>query len=103
MHYSHFTYAAAFWISLANRFYHVAKGNKPVRLENVLVFVELAVLMAVADELMTGFWVWVVMHTTCSFTMLTIGATASHHHTTCFVDGDEPLEDPDFGYKYLFN
>ncbi len=97
MYYSHFTYAASFWIGLANRFYHVAKGNKKFRPENFLIFLELAVFMAVGKDAMAGLWIWVVIHTTCSFTMLTIGATASHHHTTCFVDGDEPLQDPDFG------
>lgn len=98
MFYSNFTYAIGHWLELIKRFYHVLiKKEKRFRPENSLPFIVLTIYMAVAEEFIIGLWTWAVMHTACSFTLLTIGATASHHHTTCFVDGDEPLDDPDFG------
>lgn len=90
-------YSIAFWIDFLRRFVHILRGNQPLRPENLLPFVELAIFVSVAAEPLVGFYVWAVMHTMCSFSMQTIGATASHHHTTCFVDGDEPVPDPDFG------
>jgi fatty acid desaturase len=99
--YSHLIYATGFWMDAGKRVYHIAQGKKGLRTENLLVLVELLGLMWVGDGIWTGVRSWLWIHTVSSFVLLSIGATAAHHHPDIFHDGDEPLPDPDFGIGQL--
>ncbi|CAL8094431.1 unnamed protein product [Orchesella dallaii] len=99
--YSHIIYAVGFWVDIVKRFVHIGMGQKSLRSENLIVLIELVVLIALAGDIQNGLKTWAIIHTVSSYTLLTIGATASHHHPEIFHDGDEGLPDPDFGIGQL--
>lgn len=95
--YSHLVYAIGFWLDIGKRFYHVGTGQKGIRKEYFLVIAELLALIIIAEQVTDALKIWVLLHTVSGYVLLSIGATAAHHHPDIFHDGDEPLSDPDFG------
>ncbi len=98
--YSPILYLFGSWAELGKRIYNICNGRKKLRWENLLPFVELFVLGLISGgNWAASFLTWFVVRSVSSFVFLTVGATAAHHHPDIFHDGDEPLKDPDFGYK----
>ncbi|OXA51195.1 Cytochrome b5-related protein [Folsomia candida] len=78
--YSHLLYIVGFWMELGRRIFKIAMGEQKLRVENGIVFLQLVPLVMIAPTVQAGIWSWIFIHSVASFTFLTQGANAAHHH-----------------------
>ena len=88
------------------------RGEQRPRPENALPLLHV-LLLTVCCLLSDGAWqelsasllralsLWAITIATCSYTFLTLGLAAAHHHPRLYHDGDKPLEERDWGLQQL--
>ena len=74
----------------------------PLRPENALPFVELALCIVLCGSLSAGLGTWLLMHLACSWLFAFVGLIAAHHHPDLWHDGDDPkYESRDWGIQQI--
>lgn len=90
-------------MDLRKQIYNVCLGRKKLKWEHSLPYVELFGLGLISGAIWEkALLTWFINNSVSSYFILTIGPTAAHHHPDIFHDGDEPLQDLDFGCKNVF-
>ncbi|KAK2722214.1 cytochrome b5-related protein-like isoform X2 [Artemia franciscana] len=84
--------------TLIERMVVIATGKQKLRPENLLPFVELALLMFLSDD---GWRLWNILMCSSSFWFGFVGLIAAHHHPDIFHEGDAPRYSLDWGLCQL--
>jgi fatty acid desaturase len=99
--FTHWVYFSTFFQGFYFSWKKILTGKQKLRPVDALNWVQLLLLIILAQSVWGGFKAWMIIHAASSYLFLLIGLNAAHHHPDIFHDGDEARKDPDFGLCQL--